>query len=84
MKLMRLTGDLIRMVRISRKFTQAALAKKIGVTQPLISYLEGGIKQLTIEMELRIREALNLDDMAIRKLSNNLTRRRDKKDDEWQ
>ena len=80
---MRLTGDLIRMVRFSRKLTQAALAKKIGVTQPLISYIEGGVKHLTIEMELRIREALNLDDITIRKLTN-LARRRDKKDDEWQ
>ena len=74
---MRLTGDLIRMVRFSRKLTQAALARKIGVTQPLISYIEGGVKHLTIEMELRIREALNLDDTTIRKLTN-MARRRDK------
>ena len=64
-----MTGDLIRMVRISRKFTQAALAEKVGVTQALISYLESEVKHLTIEMELRIREALNLDETAIRKLS---------------
>ena len=80
---MRLTGDLIRMVRFSRKLTQAALARKIGVTQPLISYIEGGVKHLTIEMELLIREALNLDDTTIRKLTN-MARRRDIKDDEWQ
>ena len=79
-----MTGDLIRMVRISRKFTQAALAEKVGVTQALISYLESEVKHLTIEMELRIREALNLDETAIRKLTENLARRRDKTNDEWQ
>ena len=71
---MRLTGDLIRMVRISHKLTQAALAKEVGVTQALISYIENGVKSINLEMEVRFREILNLDDAAIRKL--NMARRR--------
>ena len=80
---MRLTGDLIRMVRISRKLTQAALAEKAGATQALISYIENGVKSINLEMEVCFRKILNLDDAAIRKLTN-IARRRDKKDDEWQ
>ena len=78
---MRMTGDLIRMVRISRKLTQAALAKKVGVTQALVSYLESEVKHLTIEMELSIRQALHLDETAIRKLTDNLARRRERYDE---
>ena len=44
---MRLTGDLIRMVRISRKLTQTTLAEKAGVTQALISHIENGSRVLT-------------------------------------
>jgi len=79
---MRLTGDLIRMVRINRRLTQAALAEKAGVTQALISYIENGVKSINLEMEVRFRKILNLDDAAMRKL--NMARRRDKKDDERQ
>ena len=79
---MRITGDLIRMVRISRKFTQAALAEKAGVTQALISYIENEVKSISLEMEVLFRKILKLDDAIIRKLTN-MARRR-KKDYERQ
>ena len=66
---MRITGDLIRMVRISRKLTQAALAEKAGVTQALISYIENEVKSISLEMEVRFRKILKLDDAIIRKLT---------------
>lgn len=51
----------IRQLRIARKWTQIDLAKKAGVSQPLISQLEAGKKiSPTVVPLLRIAKALGV------------------------
>lgn len=49
----------IRELRMARKWSQQALAEKVGVSKPTISDLERGEMQLTVDYMRRIAAALS-------------------------
>lgn len=65
----RLEGELIRMIRQSRRLKQVEFAAKIGITQAMLSYIENGLRGLNEVTEGRIRQEFSIDDNAIDYLS---------------
>ena len=55
-----LTGDQIREARMGRKWSQAKLAGLLNISQPLISHIESGRRELTPEIESKLRKLLHL------------------------
>ncbi len=60
------TGDKIRKRREALGLSQGELAKKVGVSQPMINQIEWGRKSPTMKLGTRIADALGctLDDIA--------------------
>ena len=54
-------GAFIREGRISKKLSQQDLAKKLGITQPFLSRLEQGARNIDFEQAVAICSALDLD-----------------------
>jgi len=52
---------LLREERIRRGLSINALAKKSGLSQPMVSYIERGLRNPTLKILLRIADALNVD-----------------------
>jgi len=52
---------LLRNERIRRRLSINALAKKSGVSQPMVSYIEREMRSPTLKTLLRITEALDVD-----------------------
>lgn len=52
-----LTGKAIRLARTNARLTSQELAKLMGVSRTLISYIEQGHVSLTSETERKVREA---------------------------
>jgi transcriptional regulator with XRE-family HTH domain len=65
----KLNGELVRMIRQSRRLKQVEFAAKIGITQAMLSYIENGIRELNETNEGRIRQEFNIDEKAIDCLS---------------
>jgi transcriptional regulator with XRE-family HTH domain len=51
----------LRNERIRRRLSINALAKKSGVSQPMVSYIEREMRSPTLKTLLRITEALDVD-----------------------
>ncbi len=51
-------GQRVRAIRKIRKFTQAELAERTGLSVPYISHIENGIKQTSLQALVKIAEAL--------------------------
>ncbi len=56
-----LIGDLVQKTRISRRLTQADLAKKVGTSQSAINRIESGKQNISIEMIQKISQALQVE-----------------------
>lgn len=54
-------GENLKRKRIEKNVTQAELAKKLGVSQPMLAQLERGTKNLTVNMAKEIANALKID-----------------------
>ena len=52
-------GNMIRMIRESKKLSQVELGKAMGTSQPYISAIESGSQAVTIDQLIRIGEVLN-------------------------
>lgn len=57
----RVAGDLFRLARVKAGLTQAELADRAGVAQPLISAYERGQRQPTVPTLIRLLEAAGLE-----------------------
>jgi transcriptional regulator with XRE-family HTH domain len=57
----RLAGNLLRLARIERGWTQAQLAAAAGITQPVIARIESGKVQPTLPTLCRLLAAADLD-----------------------
>ena len=54
-----LTGDQVRAARTRQKWSQAKLAGMLNISQPLISHIESGRRELTPEIEASLRKLLD-------------------------
>jgi len=54
-----LTGDQVRAARTCQKWSQAKLAGMLNISQPLISHIESGRRELTSEIEASLRKLLD-------------------------
>ena len=61
----RLNGELVRMIRHSRRLKQIEFAAKIGITQAMLYYIENGLRELNEVTEGRIRQEFSIDQWAI-------------------
>lgn len=62
---MEFDGNIIRVLRTWKGFSQRELARRTGVSYSLISYIEKGARNLTPEVESRVRRVLDLDNETI-------------------
>ena len=69
--------DILREERTNRGISMKGLARMSGVTQPMISYLERYLRNPTLDLLLRLTEALDVDLTQILKRA---TKRADKLD----
>ena len=58
---MSLDGNSIRVIRAWKGYSQRDLAKMIGVSHSLVSYIESGMRNISSDVEDRIYRALELD-----------------------
>ena len=65
----RLNGELVRMIRHSRRLKQIEFAARIGITQAMLSFIENGLRELNEVTEGRIRQQFSIDEKAIDCLS---------------
>jgi len=61
----KLNGELVRMIRQSRRLKQVEFAAKVGITQAMLSYIENGLRGLNEVNEGRIRHEFSIDEKAI-------------------
>ena len=54
-------ADIFKAEREKRRLSMTALAAKAGLSQQMVSYVERGIRNPTLETLLRISEALEID-----------------------
>jgi transcriptional regulator with XRE-family HTH domain len=54
-------SDILKRRRLESGITQAQLAKRLGVDQSLVSRLEGGSYDFSIENMIKFADALNMD-----------------------
>ena len=57
----KLAGNLLRLARIERGWTQTQLAEAAGITQPVIARIESGRVQPTLPTLCRLLAAADLD-----------------------
>jgi ribosome-binding protein aMBF1 (putative translation factor) len=60
-----LTGDVIRLLRTTHKLSQAEFSRKTKISQPMVSYLERGVYEITPKVEKRIKKAFGLNSAMI-------------------
>ncbi|KQX45877.1 helix-turn-helix domain-containing protein [Paenibacillus sp. Root444D2] len=63
-----MNGNMIRIVRILRGFSQRELGDRVGCSDVLIAYMENGKRSVTPSMNARIRSELGLTDDDVREL----------------
>lgn len=66
---MHINSKSLLFIRSAVNLDQSALAKKVGVTQSMISAVEKGKRQLSVGLEHKIRCEIGLDDEMIRRLT---------------
>ena len=54
-------GRFIQEARIEKKILQRELAEKVGITQPYLSYLERGERDIDLALAMKICVVLNTD-----------------------
>ena len=54
-------GRFIQEARVEKKMLQRELAEKVGITQPYLSYLERGERDIDLALAMKICGALNID-----------------------
>lgn len=64
MECKKLNGELVRMIRQSRRLKQVEFATKIGITQAMLSYIENGLRGLNEVTEGQIRHEFNINEKA--------------------
>jgi DNA-binding XRE family transcriptional regulator len=62
---LRVFGSLIAHKRISAGITSADMASSIGVSQPCLSRIENGNRELRLEILYRLSQRLPLEDVVI-------------------
>lgn len=62
---MRLTGDIVRQVRSNLKMPQKDFAQKLNISQSYLCRIEHGSRQITPEVEEKIRNEFAVDDLII-------------------
>ena len=67
-------GKRIRTIRKKRGFSQDYLAGKIGCNSSYLSYIESGVKCMSLEVFVKMANALNVsaDELLLENLSNNI------------
>ena len=66
---MRLTGDIIRLVRSNLKMPQKDFAQKLNISQPYLCRIEYGSRVITPKVEAKIRREFAVDDLIISALT---------------
>lgn len=66
---MNIKAKVLPFIRSAVNLDQSALAKKVGVTQSMISAVEKGKRSLSVGLERKIRCEIGLDDEMIRRLT---------------
>lgn len=56
-----MVGANIKKIRVSAGLTQLQLAKKVGVSEPMICQIERGTKMPTVILAKEIADALNVN-----------------------
>lgn len=62
---MRLNGDIVRLVRSNLKMPQKDFAHKLNISQSYLCRIEHGSRVITPEVEERIRDEFDVDDLII-------------------
>ncbi|MTI84281.1 MAG: helix-turn-helix transcriptional regulator [Firmicutes bacterium] len=62
---MRLTGGLIRLLRVSKQLKQKEFSERLGISITQLSFIENGIKPITPDLEARIRKVYAVDDAVL-------------------
>ena len=65
----------LRDERIRQKISMDQLAAKAGLSQPMISYVERGLRNPTLDTLLRIAAALDVDLSRLIKRASKMSRR---------
>ena len=60
-------GKKIKELREAAEISQEALARDVGIAQPIMSYIERGLKQPSVSTLKRIADRLNvpMDDLVL-------------------
>jgi len=66
---MRLSGRLIRLLRVSKGLQQREFAQRLAISQSKLSFIENGLKSVSPEMDARIREVFRVDDVTVAALA---------------
>ena len=51
-------GENIRRIRLERNITQADLARRVGISQPMIAMIERGTKTVSLPLSKEIADVL--------------------------
>ena len=62
---MKLTSEVIRLYRSNLNLSQKAFAERVKISPSLLCRIEKGSRNLTSEIEQRIREVFTLDDLTV-------------------
>ena len=54
-------GDYINKTRKRRKLKQTQLAEMVGITQPHLSYIERGMRDVDLALAIRLCDVLKVD-----------------------
>ena len=71
------TANIIKQLRKKEGLTQAQFAKEIGVSQPHLSDLESGKRNLTEEVLTKIKESLNIPNSLYEELYESINYRKE-------
>lgn len=62
---MKLTSEVIRLYRSNLNLSQKSFAERVKISPSLLCRIEKGSRNLTSEIEQRIREVFTLDDLTV-------------------
>ncbi len=54
-------GKYIQQARVNKQINQRDLAEKLGITQPYLSFIERGLREVDLALALKMCDILNVD-----------------------